>query len=63
MNNMWSNTLWCLIGCVIGIVISTACDWKYVSDAMNRVAQCQATLANPEHCVSYCEQAWAEFGC
>lgn len=61
--NSWGEVLWCLIGCIIGIVISTAADWHYVSGAMHKVAQCQAELANPEHCIPYCEAAWQDFGC
>lgn len=61
---LWRDVFYFLFGAVVGVVISTAMDWNYVSRAMRKVAECQAELVDPDHCAPYCNAAWRDYyGC
>lgn len=53
-----------LFAFILGLVVSSVMDYRYVHRQIVQVAQCEAELSNPDHCIDYCEKAWSDFyGC
>lgn len=60
MFSKWSDVAYFIVGVFVGTFIAIAVFDKPMKELM----ACRNTLANPEHCVDYCEKAWSDFyGC
>ena len=56
MFTMWRDVVYFLVGALVGAFIA-------VAEFGPALRECATQLSNPEHCISYCEKAWADYGC